>query len=167
VERFRSELVHGGDYDARELEGLVRRLGVAAMPGLLRYAEGKLPSAHLGLSAVVSPRVAPFHALLLAKGKKKETSESWLLAYPEVACIGLVPAALEKRKKTLRDAAAGALRFLASSGHSKVIAKAADRYGVREATDGMLVDDRPARVKPLPALLIPDSLRSHGSRPIG
>ena len=41
---------HGGDYDARELERLMQRLGIRALPGLLRYARGKLPSAVGALS---------------------------------------------------------------------------------------------------------------------
>jgi len=141
---------NGGDYDGRSVEELMIKLGIAALPGLLRYAEGKLPSALPALSIVVSPRVAPFLAELLAKGKKKARAEAWFLDHPEVACIGLVPATVEKNKN-VRASAINALRFLTKSGHADVVARVAERYGV--SLDATLEDDRPSRVPKIPEWL--------------
>jgi hypothetical protein len=138
---------HGGDYDAREIETLLRRFGVAAIDGLLRYARDKLPSAVPAMQLVISPRIAPLMALVFAKGKKRDAAEAWLLEHPEVAAIGLVPAALGK-ERALRDAAAVALRFLAGSDLRATVRDVAGRYGdaAREAVDAVLRDDLPARL---------------------
>lgn len=156
---------HGGDYDARELMLHVERLGVPAIEGLLRYAEGKLPSAVLGLMRVESPRVAPYLALVLAKGKKAALAEKWLLTYPKAACLGLIPAALGS-DRTVASASGHALRYLADAGQLDMIRASAQLWGedIAREVGEVLSDDQPARVPALPSFVKVDglSLTAHG-----
>ncbi len=150
---------HGGDYDARELMLLMERRGLPAMEGLLRYAEGKLPSAVLGLIRVESPRVAPYLAQVLAKGKKAALAENWLLKYPKAACLGLIPAALGSDRR-VASASGHALRYLASTGHLESIHAAARLWDgeVEREIEEVLSDDQPARVPTLPSFVRLDAL---------
>ena len=156
---------HGGDYDARELVLHMERLGVPAIKGLLRYAEGKLPSAVLGLMRVESPRVAPHLALVLAKGKKAGLAEKWLLTYPKAACLGLIPAALGSGR-TVASASGHALRYLADAGHLDMIRASAQLWGedIAREVGEVLNDDQPARVLALPSFVNIEalSLTAHG-----
>ena len=144
---------HGGDYDGRAVSGLLDRFGLDALPGLLRYAEGKLPSAEPALVRVVSPRVAPYIALIFAKGKKRARSEAWLLAHPEVAALGLVPAAVGA-ERAKREAARTALRYLVACDFGEVVRCAAARYGsaAERALEVALQSDLPARIPDGPSL---------------
>ena len=144
---------HGGDYDGREVSTLLDRFGLDALPGLLRYAEGKLPSAEPALVRVVSPRVAPYIALIFAKGKKRARSEAWLLAHPEVAALGLVPAALGA-DRAKREAARTALRYLVACDFGDVVRSVAGRYGkaAEAALEIALQSDLPARIPDGPSL---------------
>jgi hypothetical protein len=144
---------HGGDYDGREVSTLLDRFGLDALPGLLRYAEGKLPSAEPALVRVVSPRVAPYIALIFAKGKKRARSEAWLLAHPEAAALGLVPAALGA-DRAKREAARTALRYLVACDFRDVVRDAAARYGAaaEQALGVALQSDLPARIPDGPSL---------------
>ncbi len=144
---------HGGDYDGREVSTLLDRFGLEALPGLLRYAEGKLPSAEPALVRVVSPRVAPFIALIFAKGKKRARSEAWLLAHPEVAALGLVPAALGA-DRAKREAARTGLRYLLACDFGEAVRGAAARYGkaAEEALEVALQSDLPSRIPDGPSL---------------
>ena len=150
---------HGGDYDARELMLHMERRGLPAMEGLLRYAEGKLPSAVLGLIRVESPRVAPYLAQVLAKGKKAELAEKWFLTYPKAACLGLIPAALGS-DRTVASASGHALRYLASTGQLERIRATARRWDgdVEREIDEVLSDDQPTRVPTLPSFVRLDAL---------
>ena len=144
---------HGGDYDGREVSTLLDRFGIEALPGLLRYAEGKLPSAEPALVRVVSPRVAPYIALIFAKGKKRAGSEAWLLAHPEVAARGLVPIAVGG-ERAKREAARVGLRYLVACGYGDFVQNAAARHGAPAvaAIEAALRDDLPARIPAPPSL---------------
>jgi hypothetical protein len=143
---------------------MLARHGLAILPGLFRFGESRPAEALAGLLRVVSPQVALFMADLFLRLKTvRPMAESWLLAYPDVAAIGLVPLAVGRLGKD-REAAAHALRHLAAHGHGETINEIAQRYG-RATVDAlgvvMAVDPLhlfPAKLPKLPDFFHPSIL---------
>jgi hypothetical protein len=103
--------------------------GEMFLEAFLAYASAHLEDGLPLLLPYRDPRIAPLAADALHRLKKKPpAARGWLLAHPEAAALGLVPAAVGKLGKS-RDAAGAALRFLAREGHQDVVLAVARRYG--------------------------------------
>ncbi|MBS2019696.1 MAG: DUF4132 domain-containing protein [Deltaproteobacteria bacterium] len=119
------------------LETLAARHGLAVLPGLIRFAAMDLAPAVDALRRVRSPKVAPLMAEAFARLKKsRDLAAEWLLAFPEVAAIGLVPLAVGD-PGSARTHAEVALRHLASRGHRDVVLGVAKKHGA-EAHDAVV-----------------------------
>ncbi len=105
----------------------------------------------------ISPRIAVDIAKAAARKRTRQAAQRWLTENPEVAALGLIPAALGAIA-TSRDAQA-ALRYVAIAGHGATIAAMAQRYGAAAATQiQALLDDDPLRLG-AKAPKLPDFLR--------
>jgi len=81
------------------------------------------------LAHIVSPRIAPIMARVVARRKNfRRPAMAWLAKHAEMAAFGLVPDALGKSGEA-RDDAELALRQLAQKGARDAIARAAKTYG--------------------------------------
>ncbi|MBK8594331.1 MAG: DUF4132 domain-containing protein [Holophagales bacterium] len=127
-----------------------------ALAGLLRVAEASLGRSVCTFLPFRTTRLAPFVAEALSRLKStRGDAQRWLLAHPEEAAAGLVPAAVGPIGKS-RAAAAAALRFLATSGHEETLLAVAGRYGeaAREAIQALFssnqLDVLPAKLPKLP-----------------
>ncbi|MDR3213300.1 MAG: WGR domain-containing protein, partial [Azoarcus sp.] len=149
--------VAGEQSEARDLDHLMARLGVAALPGLIaemRRHPAQTWGAALNYGAV---ELAEPMARAFAKTKSlREAGRAWLLKYPEHAACGLIAPAVGKAGEA-RDCAAMALRMLAAEGHGKLLGEAAARYEnpeVAAALDAVLNEDPldlyPAKRQKLP-----------------
>ncbi|HBL28304.1 MAG TPA: hypothetical protein DD490_15825 [Acidobacteria bacterium] len=135
--------------------------GLSALPGLLHYSAGRLSEAMQVFLPFRSPRLAPFAAEALARLKAaRPEARRWLLRHAESAAAGLIPDAVGATGKR-REAAGGALRFLAANGREELILEVAGRWGAeaREAVRAVLAVDPlglvPSRLPRMPSFWQP------------
>lgn len=140
--------------------------GMQVFPALLARVNAKpadyLPDAlHIG-----AVDLAPAAARAFAKLKTgREPGRQWLLAFPEHAAAGLLPAAFGK-PGAARDCAQAALSLLVSEGHAGIVYAAAERHGsapllqaVQSLIENGPLQRYPARLSPLPDFWAPRSWR--------
>ena len=152
--------VHG-DWD---LQKILARFELRALPGLLAIAPRNLQRAVATLAPVGSTRVAPLMAEALLRLKKvRPIAEAWLQKFPREAALSLIPAAVGDAGKP-REAAEVSLRHLAASGHGDTVLATAREYGADalEAVGALLSDEKspqvPARERKPPAFWRPETL---------
>ncbi len=148
-----------------ESEHVMDRWGDAALPGLLAHFEqctvckaDYWVCTGATLQAQESARLA-FRTKVPAQ---RQRGQQWLMAWPEHAAAGLLPAALGPDGADQVDASL-ALRFLASRGQRDLLAQVAARHGqpeVLDALNAMLdqdpLDQYPAKVAKLPEFWQPN-----------
>jgi hypothetical protein len=136
-------------------KGQIAVWGLDALDGLLsRGAAAPVATVEL-LMPFDCARAAPLAAQVLRrKGAPGLHGRSWLLAHPEAAVTGLLPALLGAPGPRQQDAA-HALRLLAEAGHADLIDGLARAHGVGEPVLQALrpPDDAPLKVPRLPAWL--------------
>ncbi len=106
------------------------------------------------LAHIVSPRIAPVMARIVARRKNfRRPALAWLVAHPETAALGLVPDALGKHGEARTDAEL-ALSLMAHKGQGAVVAKVAHAYSGEAGTaivallarDPLAIDKAPPKV---------------------
>ncbi|MCB9601054.1 MAG: DUF4132 domain-containing protein [Sandaracinus sp.] len=124
------------------IDAFVLWLGDALVPLAIRSIAANLQRHHTLLSRARSSRLAldcAFAARQRTGGPARLAASAWLSEHPELAAIGLVPAALgpddleaEVAERTLRD--------LVRAGHGERVTRAAARYGdaAKQAIDALL-----------------------------
>ncbi len=127
--KFIAEMLVGesGRIEVADIGYLLARLGLPALPGILSAVRNK-PELTSALLAVDAPACAPLVASLMAAGAGARPARQWLLAWPESACNGLLPASLGQAGKD-RELAEPALRFLAFHGHGLLMNQMAAGLG--------------------------------------
>ncbi len=145
----------------QRLERFVAQHGLAALPGLLRFAQAHLTAALEVCLPFRSARIAPLAADALVRLKAaRPAAQRWLLAHAETAAFALIPPAVGPAGPA-RQGAEAALRILAAEGHEEVVLAAAARYGgeAREAVGELLAFDPldlfPAKLPKRPAFWQP------------
>lgn len=145
----------GGEY-------VMAYLRLAGLPGFIhalsRYPQENLPVAIWFAASELAPIVArAFHKLKTLREEARE----WLLAYPEHAIAGLLPAALGKAGEA-QDSARLAIRMLMDNGHQPLLEQVARRYDrleVMAAVGALLaldpLDNHPTKIPQLPAFYQP------------
>jgi hypothetical protein len=119
-----------------ELPSQLARFGEPAIATCLKLAEKRPGDTARALEAIVSPRVAPTMAHVLARVRRtRRVAERWLLRNARTAAIGLIPELFTKEKNA-RDNAGRALRFLAARAKRAVLDEVASAYG-EEAVTGL------------------------------
>lgn len=143
-------------------EYVMAHLRLAGLPGFIhsfsRYPQENLSIAIWFAASELAPIVArAFNKLKSLRGGARE----WLLAYPEHAITGLLPAALGKAGEA-QDSARLAIRMLVDNGHQPLLEEIARRYrqpAVAEAVSALLsldpLDNHPTKIPPLPAFYQP------------
>ena len=113
------------------LDSFVHWLGPALVPLAIRTIAIRLANAYLFLPRARSTRLALPCARLAAKrsgGAERIATRAWLFENPELAALGLIPAALGDDDGAA-DVAEQTLRALAHAGHGELVSQAAARYG--------------------------------------
>jgi len=146
------------------LDSFVTWLGPVLVPLAIRTVAIRLANAYGFLPRVRSTRLALPCARLAAKrsgGAERIATRAWLLENPELAALGLIPAALGDDDGAA-DVAEQTLRALAHAGHGDLVSQAAARYGdaAKQALDALLTrppEDRfPAKLPPKAKWALPD-----------
>lgn len=137
-------------------------LRLAGLPGFInalsRYPQENLPVAIWFAASELAPIIArAFNKLKTLR----EDAREWLLAYPEHAITGLLPAALGKACEA-QDSARLAIRMLVDNGHQPLLEQIAQRYHLPEVTQAVSallaidpLDNHPTKIPPLPAFYQP------------
>ncbi|MDS7877284.1 WGR and DUF4132 domain-containing protein [Klebsiella pasteurii] len=143
-------------------EYVMTYLRLAGLPGFIhslsRYPQENLPVAIWFAASEIAPMIArAFNKLKTLR----EGAREWLLAYPEHAITGLLPAAFGKAGEA-QDSARLAIRMLVEKGHQPLLEEVARRYHqpeVAEAVGALLaldpLDNYPTKIPPLPAFYQP------------
>ncbi|HBV5675579.1 TPA: DUF4132 domain-containing protein [Klebsiella aerogenes] len=137
-------------------------LGLAGLPGfthsLSRYPEINLPLAQWFGASELAPAIA--RAFSKLKNVRDE-ARLWLLAYPQHAITGLLPAAFGKAGEA-RDCARQALRLLVDNGHQALMEQIAGRYQQPEVMVALAalqaldpLDNHPSKIPSLPGFWLP------------
>ena len=127
----------GGGYVSDELRWATRH-GVAALPGFLagnwaRWLHEEHGRQRLTvLEGMLTPDVVPAFVDLFHRKRWRRTALRWLCDHPELAAIGLVPAALGPKGATRKRAQATLLGLARAGGGDAVRSVAAD-YGEEAA----------------------------------
>lgn len=150
--------------DANLLLRMLTRGGLDALPGVLSFAEKELAVSVPVLARIVSPRVAPPMAEAFSRlRRQRDEARAWLVSHPDIAALGLIPAAVGSPSRE-QAAAAVALRMLDAEGHGHAVRGAAARYGAEasRAADALLtvdpIDALPPRLPSLPGFFDPAGL---------
>jgi predicted DNA-binding WGR domain protein len=150
---------------APQVWAILARLGLAALPGLVRYAQAN-PADGLRIALPVdSAALAPtaLHALRNLK-KAKAPAIDWLRAHAATALAAALPLAFSK-DKALRDAGQHGVRWLAQNGFEPAAREAAAAYGpaMSQALQALLDADPllvlPSRMPKLPAFFVAPAFR--------
>jgi predicted DNA-binding WGR domain protein len=150
---------------APQVWAVLARFGVAAVPGLVRYAQAN-PVEGLRIALPVdSAALAPIalHALRNLK-KAKAPALDWLRAHPATALAAALPLAFGKDKAG-RDIGQHGIRWLAQNGFEATAREAAAAYGpaLSQALQALLDADPlqvlPSRMPKLPAFFVAASFR--------
>lgn len=143
-------------------EYVMTYLRLAGLPGFInalsRYPQENLPVAIWFAASELTPTIArAFNKLKTVR----EGAREWLLAYPEHAITGLLPAALGKAGEA-QDSARLALRLLVDNGHQPLLEQVAQRYNQPEVTEALSallaldpLDNHPTKIPALPAFYQP------------
>jgi hypothetical protein len=150
--------------EAWYLDSFVHWLGPALVPLAIRTIAIRLANAYGFLPRVRSTRLALPCARLAAKrsgGAERIATRAWLFENPELAALGLIPAALGDDDGAA-DVAEQTLRALAHAGHGELVTQAAARYGdaAKQAIETLLArpPERrfPAKLPPKAKWALPD-----------
>ncbi|GMU56788.1 MAG: hypothetical protein AMXMBFR33_59340 [Candidatus Xenobia bacterium] len=140
---------------------ILARFGLAAIPGLLRWAERELATVVNELARVESPRLAAMMALAFCGQKASKAARAWMRRYPEAAALGLVALAVGPQGAS-REAAESACRFMAAQGLEPHLRKAGETLQCQKALEEVLSFDLtqlfPARLPKLPSFFDPAAL---------
>ncbi|MEB5696022.1 DUF4132 domain-containing protein [Klebsiella aerogenes] len=146
-------------YGARRV---MLHLGLAGLPGFIhslsRYPQTNLPVALWFGASELAPIIArAFSKLKSVRGEARQ----WLLAYPEHAITGLLPAAFGRAGEA-RECARQALQLLADNGHLPLLEQIAGRYQQPEVMDALAallaldpLDNHPSKIPSLPGFWLP------------
>ncbi|MGA1130948.1 MAG: DUF4132 domain-containing protein [Prochlorotrichaceae cyanobacterium] len=116
-------------FGATNLDFLLARFGLEALPGLLKVFKRQPVAVAQTLQYAIVPEVAVLMADGLVRLKQvRPLAQGWLADHPEVAAIGLIPEAVGPLGKP-RSAAIVALRYLDTLGQREILATVAHRYG--------------------------------------
>ncbi|HEJ0075802.1 WGR and DUF4132 domain-containing protein [Klebsiella oxytoca] len=141
---------------------VMAHLRLAGLPGFI-HSFSRYPQENLSVAIwFAASELAPIIARAFNKLKSlREGAREWLLAYPEHAITGLLPAALGKAGEA-QDSARLAIRMLVDNGHQPLLEEVARRYNqpaVTEAVTALLaldpLDNHPTKIPPLPAFYQP------------
>lgn len=150
--------------EAWYLDSFVHWLGPALVPLAIRTIAIRLANAYGFLPRARSTRLALPCARLAAKrsgGAERIATRAWLFENPELAALGLIPAALGDDDGAA-DVAEQTLRALAHAGHGELVSQAAARYGdaAKQAVEALLArppEERfPAKLPPKAKWALPD-----------
>jgi hypothetical protein len=150
--------------EAWYLDGFVHWLGPALVPLAIRTIAIRLANAYGFLPRARSTRLALPCARLAAKrsgGAERIATRAWLFENPELAALGLIPAALGDDDGAA-EVAEQTLRALIRAGHGELVSQAAARYGdaAKQALDALLArppEERfPAKLPPKAKWALPD-----------
>lgn len=147
------------------ISGLLARHGVAAVPGLVAYAQTYAEDGLTIAQDVDSPSLVPtaLHALRNLK-KAKPVAITWLRAHAETALTVALPLAFG-RDRAGRDNAQAGVRWLVGNGFESQAREVAARYGdaMTQALQALLTADPllvlPTRMPKLPSFFVAASLR--------
>lgn len=137
-------------------------LGLAGLPGFVhslpRYPQENVIVAQWFGACELAPIIARAFSKLKSV---RDEARRWLLAYPQHAITGLLPAAFGKAGED-QDCARQALRLLVDNGHQDLLEEVAGRYQrpeVAEALAALLaldpLDNHPTKIPPLPGFWLP------------
>jgi predicted DNA-binding WGR domain protein len=141
---------------------VMAHLRLAGLPGFI-HSFSRYPQENLSAAIwFAASELAPIVARAFNKLKSlREGAREWLLAYPEHAITGLLPAAFSKTGEA-QDSARLAIRMLVDNGHQQLLEEVARRYNqpeVTEAVNALLaldpLDNHPSKIPPLPAFYQP------------
>lgn len=150
--------------EAWYLDSFVHWLGPVLVPLAIRTIAIRLANAYGFLPRARSTRLALPCARLAAKrsgGAERIATRAWLFENPELAALGLIPAALGDDDGAA-DIAEQTLRALAHAGHGELVSQTAARYGdaAKHAIDALLArppEERfPAKLPPKAKWALPD-----------
>jgi hypothetical protein len=143
-----------------DLYFLLRKLGPAFVPGLVKFAFHHLEDRVRLLLPCRSARVVPVIASALANTRHaRDAAQEWLSAYPDTAARALIPAALGENRKPREDALT-ALLWLAQNGFEDVIKTVAMDYVDATSGKARSFPRRRTGLKPEPVSWTPKFLSS-------
>ncbi len=143
-------------------EYVMTYLRLAGLPGFI-HSLSRYPQENLSVAIwFAASELAPMVARAFNKLKTvRDAAREWLLAYPEHAITGLLPAAFGKSGEA-QDSARQAMRLLVDNGHQPLLEQVAQRYNqpeVMEAVNALLsldpLDNHPTKIPALPAFYQP------------
>lgn len=137
-------------------------LGLAGLTGFV-HSLSRYPQDNISVAQWFGAcELAPIIARAFSKLKSvRDEARRWLLAYPQHAITGLLPAAFGKAGED-QDCARQALQLLVGNGHHALMEQIAGRYQQPEVMDALAallaldpLDNHPGKIPPLPGFWLP------------